>query len=202
MGSAEATQRKLHYVLVVRVIPDWGNTRLRDTYTFNSYPSLAHCNLVACLHSTIRAVTGLAEMNEARAGRHILPFVTTVFFVHKTNGENQWKQMAQGNGRKETDLPRTYNTEESCKVEHRGGNTGHFSDFNWLCDWSDEEKIRVLNTGLKTGFLWLCPSLCTSQANWNKTGFCFVFRVNFFVIPTKLLCLFTSPVLCPRCDKL
>lgn len=52
-------------------------------------------------------------MNEAWAGRHILPFVTTVFFVHKTNGENQWKQMAQGNGRKETDLPRTYNTEES-----------------------------------------------------------------------------------------
>lgn len=92
-------------------------------------------------------------MNEAWAGRHILPFVTTVFFVHKTNGENQWKQMAQGNGRKETDLPRTYNTEESCKVEHRGGNTGHFSDFNWLCDWSDEEKIRGLNTGLKTGFL-------------------------------------------------
>lgn len=92
-------------------------------------------------------------MNEAWVGRHILPFVTTVFFVHKTNGENQQKQMAQGNGRKETDLPRTYNTEESCKVEHRGGNTGHFSDFNWLCDWSDEEKIRVLNTGLKTGFL-------------------------------------------------
>lgn len=47
-------------------------------------------------------------MNEAWAGRHILPFVTEIFFlVHKTNGESQWKQMAQGNGRKETDLLRT-----------------------------------------------------------------------------------------------
>lgn len=53
-------------------------------------------------------------MNKAWAGRHILPFVTKTFFVHKTSGEDQQKQMAQGNGRKETDLLRTYNTEESC----------------------------------------------------------------------------------------
>lgn len=89
MGSAEAIQRKPHTVLVVKVLPDWGKTRLWATYTFNSHPSLTHHNLVACLHSTITAVMGLAEMNGAWAGRHILPFMTETYFVHKTNGESQ-----------------------------------------------------------------------------------------------------------------
>lgn len=118
------------------MIPDRGNTRLGDPYTFSSHPCLAHCNLVVWLHSTIRAVRGLAERNEAWAGRHILPFLTETFFVHKTNGENQWKQMAQGNGRKETDLPTTQRNDG----QTRAGKTGLFSDFNWLCDRSDEEK--------------------------------------------------------------
>lgn len=96
-------------------------------------------------------------MNEAWAGRHILPFVTETFFVHKTNGENQWKQMAQGNGRKETNLLRTQRNDG----QTRAGNTGLFRDFNWLCGWSDEEKAW----GLNTGTLLPCSSLCTSQAS-------------------------------------
>lgn len=114
MGSAEPTQRKPHSVLVVEVPPDRGKTRLWATYAFNSHPSLTHRNLVACLHSAIIAVMGIAEMNEEWAGRHIPPFMTETFYVHKTNGEDQWKLMAQSNERKETDLKRIHNTEESC----------------------------------------------------------------------------------------
>lgn len=86
-------------------------------------------------------------MNEAWAGRHILPFVTKTFFVHKTNGENQRKQMAQGNGRKETDLLRTYNTEESCAKQSTELGILDSSVTSTRCEGSEEEKIRGLNTG-------------------------------------------------------
>lgn len=84
--------------------------------------------MVACLHSTITAVMGLAEMNGAEAGRHILPFMTEIGFVHKTNGENQWKLMAQSNGRKERDLIRIYDRGILCKVKRKAGNTGLLTD--------------------------------------------------------------------------
>lgn len=101
-------------------------------------------------------------MNKAWPGRHILSFVTETFSVHKTNGENQWRQMAWGSGRKESDFQRICNTEQS---QAKQSTELGILDSSVISAGCVTGVMRKKIRGLNTGILLLCPSPCTSLAS-------------------------------------